>query len=226
MGHGGREHWCDTGQFLSFARGRDKLHHLLSQEGDVFTRAILKHERHATARADSGNGRRRKGKRTSCGNFRELDVHVFENCVVLLFRRFALGPFLQRNEKDPAVGRIDAAEKVQAGNGRVIFDPGSFFEDLFALTHHFVGALKRSGVGQDDLREKISLIFLRQEASGNRFSQHDSKENHAAENQDRDQRFANQEMTSGRKLIGGNTEDPIEPVKKSLEEAAAFFLRL
>ncbi len=76
-----------------------------------------------------------KAKARAAGDLRELGVHVFEDGAVLLLRGFAMSPFLERDEEDAAVGRVDAAEEVVAGDGRVVFDARRVLQDLLALAH-------------------------------------------------------------------------------------------
>jgi hypothetical protein len=68
------------------------------------------------------------------------NVHVLEDGLKLFVRRFAFAPFFQRNEKDATVSRVGAAEEIPARDSRVLLDAGRLLQNLFALSHHGVGA--------------------------------------------------------------------------------------
>ncbi len=148
---------------------------------------------------------------------------MIEDGLVLFLRRLALRPFLERNEKDAAVGRGHLTEEIEAGDGAHVFDARCVLQNRFTLFHRRVRALERCGVGQEHLHEEIALVFLGQETAGDAFAEHAGEEDHAAEENERDERFADEEMARGDEAVRRHAEHVVEPIEEFLQTGRCSF---
>ena len=89
--------------------------------------------------------------------------------LVLLFGLLSLGPLLQGNEEEGAVGVLHLAQHVIADDGGAVLDPGGLGDDLFGLFGHFAGSLQGGGIGQLDAGKDEPLVFVREEAGRNAY---------------------------------------------------------
>ena len=80
-----------------------------------------------------GNGRRRKGEADGAGNLAQFAVQMRHDGLVLLLGFLALGPFLERDEEEAAVGVVDAAQHAVADDRGVILHARRVLEDLLRL---------------------------------------------------------------------------------------------
>ncbi len=86
--------------------------------------------------------------------------------LVLLFRLLPLGPLLQGDEEEGAVGVLHLAQHAVADDRGAILDPRGLGDDLFGLPGHLAGSLQRGGVGQLDAGKDEPLVLVREKAGG------------------------------------------------------------
>ena len=78
--------------------------------------AVLENEGHPAGGADARNGRRREGKADGPGNLAQFPVQVCHDGLVLFLGLLALGPILQGDEEEAAVGVLHLAQHAVADN--------------------------------------------------------------------------------------------------------------
>ena len=131
-----------------------KVFTLLGEKRDIVAGAVLKHQGDAAAGADlpeSPAAERRT--RRAPGSFANSAFMWVDDRLVLFLRRFAFVPFLQRDEKEAAVGGIDAGEEVEADDRGIVLDARRVLQNLFDPAAYRVCSLQGGGIGQDDLGE-------------------------------------------------------------------------
>jgi len=131
-------------------------------------------------------------------------------------------PFFEGDEKEAAVGVIDAAQHAVADDGRVVFDTRGFFEDVFRHSGDLIVTLQGGGIGKLECGENIALIFVWKEAGGNGFPQYAGQDSHPREQQQRDEAFMDEETADPDVTIRRAAEPFVEPIKEPLQEASAL----
>ena len=147
----------------AFARGGHELIQVCRKIGGSPCRPVLEHKSEPTGSADTWNRRRRKGECIAFADFSQFAAQMLFDRIVLLFRLFALAPFVKGNKEKSAVSGLDNAQKIESNNGSEILDARGLFQNLFDFTADFGRPLERSGFRQLESNIDIPLIFFRQE---------------------------------------------------------------
>ena len=136
------------------------------QELDVLAGPVLQHEGHPARGADTHDGRWREGKADGAGEAAHFLVRRRLDRLVLLFRLLSLGPVLQGDEEEGAVGIGHLAEHAVADDRGAVLDPRGLRDDFFGLPGHFAGPLQRGGIGQLDAGKDEPLVLVREKTDG------------------------------------------------------------
>ena len=144
---------------------------VLGEEREVLAGAVLEHEGDAAGGADAGNRGRREGegpRRRAAWPSAPLAWRMIA-CSASSWR-LALAPILEGDEEEAAVGRVHAAEQVEAGDAGVVSrTPGVFFRISSTCAITASVRCSEAASGSTTCDEEVALVLLGQEAAGNRL---------------------------------------------------------
>src|SRR4029077_3867756 len=100
-------------------------------------------------------------------------------------------------------------------------DAGGFGESGLDFASDFVGALKRSSVGQLQVDVEVTLVFIGEKAGRNFGAEEGSGSPKEHKEYESDGALADQEAANTNVGVGGTVEAAVNEVKKVLEQASA-----
>ena len=182
--------------------------------------SVLNPEFETACRADTGNCRRSKWDDQPLKNILGFPMQIRQNgprvlgCGFFLVR-IAFFEWLEGYEKRSGIGFIAAVQQAVTGQFRTDIDTRNFFEYFIDGRCHFLGAIQTGGIGHENGRYHIPLIFARNKAGRQRPKQMDDGPDHQCQQQKCDGHAFDDQYHGSAKRLGESVEAAIEPGEKS-----------
>ncbi len=144
----------------------------------------------------------------------------------MFFGFLALGPILERDEEEGAVGIRHLAQQAIADDGAHVLDARRRLDQFFGLAGDLRGALQRRGIGKLDSGKEITLVFIGQEAGGYDFAEEADAHGDGRQEDETNEASADGDPADTDVTAGHPGKHPVEAVVELLQRAAALHLRL
>src|SRR5271154_5938441 len=143
----------------------------------------------------------------------------------LLGPALSFAPRLESYEKESVIAGTHETEQAETYNAGRVFDSRRVRKYLLHFFGRFVGALKRSSVGELHVDVAIALVFIRQKARRHFATDKCCRDADDHEKRDYDYTFSNQGCAYSLVALGGSPKDAIEPIEKSPQQPVALLFR-
>src|SRR5260370_21081340 len=221
--HSRAERAVDVLQLRTLARRGQKLLEVFIEERHRVAAAVLQPEREAAGGAEAGNRRRKEREH---GGLRDLRFEssiefcdearcVSRTCAARLQR-------LEADEKETVVRGRDIGQQAEASDGAVRPHTFRLAENLLDLAADEIGPLERRCIGQLDIEEEVTLVFIGHETARQLSAEKSCDERKSRENRNRDRRLANEKSRCVDIAAGESFELTIEPREEAAERAVAL----